>query len=76
MLLVSFFKFIENYRRENYKKDYVSIKIRIFTGVCNMSQIITYKVIAKIVSLLKTLNFTESIFACHERRGEVIEVLE
>ena len=41
-----------------------------------MSQITTYKVIAKIVPLLKTLNFTESIFACHERRGEVIEVLE
>ena len=41
-----------------------------------MSQITTYKVIAKIVPLLKTLYFTESIFGCHERRGEVIEVLE
>jgi len=41
-----------------------------------MSQITTYKVIAKIVPLLKTLNFTELIFACHKRRVEVIEVLE
>ena len=41
-----------------------------------MSQIATYKVIAKFVPLLKTLDFTESIFACHYRRGEGIEVLE
>ena len=41
-----------------------------------MSQITTYEIIVKIVPLLKTLNFTESIFGCHERRVEVIEVLE
>ena len=41
-----------------------------------MGQITTYKVIAKIIPLVKILNFTESIFACHERRVEVIEVLE
>ena len=41
-----------------------------------MSQITIYKVIVKIVLLFKTLIFTESIFACHKRRGEVIEVLE
>ena len=41
-----------------------------------MSQITTYKVIAKIVPLLKKLDFTESIFAYHDRRGEGIEMLE
>jgi hypothetical protein len=41
-----------------------------------MNQVATKNEIMKIVPLFKTLNFIESIFACHERCGEVIEVLE